>query len=125
MVSREINDDAFIKCTQLKGILTIGSNVTIIHDTTFKGFSKMIGPLITPDSVEYIGSNAFADCSGFESLTLSNPLTNISWSTFSGCLGFKGELIIPELVTNISQIAFSRCHDFSGDLIILDSVILI
>jgi hypothetical protein len=73
-------------------------------------------------SVISIGNNAFANLTGFTSLTLSNNLTSIGNGAFLNCSGFTGTLTIPNSVTTISSLAFDSCYGFTGSLTIPNSV---
>ena len=58
-----------------------------------------------PDSVTYIGWNAFAGCTSLTEITIPDSVTSIGNGAFSGCERLK-EIIIPDGVTSIGSGAF-------------------
>jgi hypothetical protein len=103
--------------------LSIGSSVTSIGDSAFRGCFGLSGGLVIPNSVTTIGSNAFRYCNGFTgSLTLGNSVTSIGSNAFGYCSGFTGSLVIPNSVTSIGSNAFGYCSGFTGSLVIPNSV---
>ncbi len=120
---KNIGDEAFKNCTNLKGTLIIPNSVTYIGCYAFSGCSGFTGSLTIPNSVTTIGWCAFSDCSGFTgSLTIPNSVTIIMWSAFSGCSGFTGSLKLPNSITTIEDSTFSGCSGFTGSLTIPNSV---
>ena len=65
-----------------------------------------------PNSVTSIGSNAFYECSGLTSVSISNSVTSINYMTFLGCKGLTS-VTIPSSVTSICEKAFYRCDGLS------------
>ena len=55
-----------------------------------------------------IGYQAFRDCSGLTSVTISNSVTSIGETAFYGCSGLTS-VAIPNTVTSIGSNAFSDC----------------
>jgi len=109
-------------CSKLTGPLVIPNAVTNIGTEAFFVCGGLTGPLTLPNSVKTIGDSAFAGCIGLTGpLTLPNSLTRIEASTFTVC-GFTGPLNIPNTVTNIGASAFAECSDFTGTLVIPSSV---
>ena len=60
------------------------------------------------NSVTSIGNSAFSGCSGLTSATIPNSMTSIGNSAFSGCTGLTS-VEIPNSVTTIGESAFSAC----------------
>jgi hypothetical protein len=76
--------------------------------------------LVIPDSVTYLGNEAFS-ATGFNgTLTLGNGLTTIRNSAFWG-VPFTGTLTLPENLESIEDGAFSGAK-FTGNLVIPDKV---
>jgi hypothetical protein len=65
--------------------LTIPEDVTTIGDNAFYGCSKLIGELIIPNTVHTIDQQAFNDCNGLNSLTISFNTANIGNNAFHHC----------------------------------------
>ena len=68
--------------------LSIGDFVQRIPDNFLSNFSSIIGELTIPNAVTYIGTNAFAACTGFSgTLTLGSSLVEIGNSAFFDACG--------------------------------------
>ena len=100
-----------------------------------KGLMKLIacpvnkeGVLDIPDTVTEIGVQSCFECHRITLIKLPSSLKVIADRAFEGCVGIKGELILPDGVTAIGSMAFWTLNDtegFTGDLIIPDSVLYI
>ncbi len=113
----------YAKRLKFTGNLTIPDSVTYIGDNAFAFCSELTGNLVIPDSVTYLGKEAFNYCPGFSgTLYISSNITSIGDSTFDSCAGLKGNLVIPDGVTSIGEEAFGRCYGLTGTLNIPDSV---
>jgi hypothetical protein len=64
--------------------------------------------LTLPNTVTNIGYTAFSDCTGLKSLNLPNSVTSIDYGAFSGCSSLS-QLTIPNSVTWIGGSAFKNC----------------
>ena len=64
--------------------------------------------VVIPNSVIYIGENAFANCKTLSSITLGNNVTEIRSSAFKGCSGLT-TVALPESVTSIGSGVFLGC----------------
>ena len=83
------------------------------------------GSLSIQEGTKGIADYAFHNCSGYDgNLTLPNSLVYIGNNAFYGC-HFIGSLIIPNAVISIGYSAFMFCSHFNGNLSILSSVITI
>ena len=133
-----IGNDAFYGCSGLTTI-TIPESVTNIGTSVFSGCSGLtsvelnssaitsatysslynIGSIFGSQVKKYIigGSRitdyAFYECSGLESVTLSDRVTSIGNYAFSGCSGLTS-VTIPESVTSIGGSAFSSCSGLTS-----------
>ena len=95
----------------LYGSLHIGKNVTTIGDYAFarNGYN---GTLTIPNSVRYIGEEAFRGGS-YSDLKLSTNIKSIKKGTFAAC-DFIGEIVIPEGIEYIEANAFEYCYEITG-----------
>ena len=71
---------------------------------------------IIPNSVTYIGHNAFSGCTGLTNIDIPNSVTFIGESTFRGCTGLTS-VAIPNSVTSIGNNAFSGCSNLLNVII--------
>ena len=95
--------------------LTIPNNVLVIESGTFSGNRMLTGDLVIPDSVVFIGNNAFgAGSSNLDSgtLKLGNSVKYIDNNGFARRM-FTGNLVIPDSVEFIGNWVFSP-GAFSG-----------
>ena len=69
-----------------------------------------------PNSVTYIGTYAFAYCSGLTSVVIPNSVTSIRDYTFSYCNGLTS-VVIPNSVTSIGTSAFDGCRSLTSVVI--------
>ena len=84
-----------------------GDRVTKITDYAFWGFGIMKSIKI-PETVTYIGTRAFEDCTSLESVNLPSKIKVIYAYTFEGCQSLK-EITIPYGVLTIGEGAFADC----------------
>ena len=92
--------------------------VTRIRMNAFIGCGKLTGSLTIPNSVTFLGENAFLGCSGLTELNLANSIDTIGPAAFYGCTGLTGSLTIPNSVRAIGMGAFYGCTGFTGSLTI-------
>ena len=64
----------------------IGSNPLLYAHHLFLN-GEEINDLVIPNSLTYIGSFAFAGCSGLSSVTIPSTIKAIGWGAFYGCSG--------------------------------------
>ena len=99
--------DMFYNCRALTTV-NIGENVTCIPDYAFCNCEYLTGTLTIPNSVTYIGKNAFYNCSGLSSIEIPENITVISEYAFYQCSGLAS-FTVPNSVTSIEEYAFYRC----------------
>lgn len=99
-----IGNDAFY-WSDLETI-TLSSSLPEILYRTFEGSHLL--RIDIPGSVKRIGNEAFKECKGLETLTLSEGLEEIGDSAFLSCESLKG-VALPDSVVKIGDKAFSGC----------------
>lgn len=84
------------------------------------GYAAFSGSRITkldiPNSVRYIGENAFSQCYFFEKVRLPRELISIPQYAFSDCRNLK-HVDIPNSVISIENCAFENCTDLKNVVI--------
>ena len=103
-----LHTDAFRDCWMLKDI-HINEGVTSIEKCAFMGSGITNLTAALPASVTSIGSYAFSDCQGLQSLPITDGVTAIYKYAFRNCVNAK-TVTIPDSVTHISQYAFENCE---------------
>ena len=103
------NDIKVTGCSQKSGDLVIPEKILgkPVVSVAYLGGSK-ISSVKTPDSVKYIGYDAFRGCSGLTSVTIPDSVTSIGSSAFEGCSGLTS-VTIPDSVKIIGSYAFEDC----------------
>ena len=117
----EVGEGGFVGSKfEIDGIIyTIGENNTAELSSRKKNIS---GAYAIPSQVELngkkydvtsIGSEAFRNCSGLTSVTISNSVISIGDYAFSGCRDLTS-VTIPNSVTSIGNRAFSHCSGLTS-----------
>ena len=84
-----------------------GYNVTAIGSNAFENQTGL-QTIIMLDNILTIGSGAFYGCTNLRNLTLSENLMTIEGSAFNDCTSLT-EIVIPDTVTKIGCWAFNNC----------------
>ena len=92
----------------------------ILKELKEEHIDKSITKCIIPNSVTYIGIDAFYNCYSLEEITIPNSVTYIDKSAFAFCESLK-EITIPDSVISIGDDAFYYCYSLE-EIIIPDSV---
>ena len=91
-------------------VLVISPTITTIEDgiSTIGAFSSngIVGVAI-PDSLTYLGQNAFANDSNLNFVNVGNGITAIQIGTFGGCTSLK-KAVLNDNITSIGMAAFSN-----------------
>lgn len=90
----------------------IREGTTLIADWAFYEVNNMAS-VTMPNSIEYIGQNAFANCEALTNVDLSDNLKEIAEGAFSGCKQIQS-IVIPDSVTKIDYIAFLNCNNLES-----------
>ncbi|WP_400223770.1 leucine-rich repeat domain-containing protein [Methanomethylophilus alvi] len=126
-----IGNGAFSGCTSLTAINVAEGNTAYISENGVL-FNKSKTSLIQypvgktdsaytiPDSVTYIGYDAFWGCTSLSSVTIPDSVTSIGEFAFSGCTSLSS-VTIPDSVTTIEDCAFYGCTSLTS-VTIPDSV---
>ena len=65
-----------------------------------------------PDSVTWIGPDAFAGCTSLKSITIPESVTEIKNSVFERCISLES-ITLPKSITEIHAYAFNECSALS------------
>lgn len=90
----------------------IREGTTLIAGWAFYGLTNLTSVTI-PDSVQYIGEDAFGNCTSLTNVRLSESLKSIEYGVFSGCTSLES-IVIPESVINIKTLAFLDCKNLKN-----------
>ena len=117
----EVEDTEYIfyKCNQLVSAF-IPDSVTFIGINAFAYCTGLTNVTI-PDSVTSIDNAAFSSCSSLKSVTIGNSVTSIGVNAFSWCSSLTS-VTIPNSVTSIGECAFCGCSGLMGSLTIPNTV---
>lgn len=116
-------DGAFTGCRSLLCEISLPRSLKQIGGYAFSS-SAIKGNLVLPEELEYIGANAFYQCTGLTgSLVVPDKLEVINRSVFYDC-GFTGTLTLPKGLVEIGESAFNGTK-FKGELNIPSSVSVI
>lgn len=121
------NDDGENTCTITKYIGTIYTNiipdelngykVTRIGESAFEGAKQVTGEVTLPDSIKYIGKNAFKNCSMLTGIKLGKGLIEIDDYAFSNCSSLK--YVTFNKIEKIGTGVFEECKVFTQKNIVI------
>ena len=98
----------------IKGVV-IPNSVTYIGKEAFYRCQN-IESVVIPNSVKTIGEDVFGHCTGLTSVVIPNSVTTIGENAFWGCSGLKS-VVIPNSVTTIGSGAFADCTGLTSIVI--------
>ena len=96
-----------------------GIKVTGIENYFMAG-NQYIKEVYLPDSIEWIGKEAFSECSSLTNITIPDSVTSIGYETFYRCSSLTN-ITIPDSVTWIEDRTFEHCSSLTS-ITIGDSV---
>ncbi|MBQ8892854.1 MAG: leucine-rich repeat protein [Clostridia bacterium] len=70
------------------------------------------GAYVMPDTVTEIGDNAFSNCTGLTSVTVSKNVTSIVYGAFANCSALS-KISMPDTVVEIGTYAFAECESLA------------
>lgn len=108
----EIGSEAFKET--LIGSVALSPRLGKIFDSAFSDCTSLTGTLTLPETLTYIGNNAFYLCSFTGELHLPNSLEYIGYRAFNSAGNFVGGLRIPDKITKLNGATFRG--GFSGHL---------
>ncbi len=115
-----ISARSFVGCDNLSGSISVPEGVIAIGSQAFRGCSFLTGSLSLPSTLEYIGEGTFAGCNFSCELILPNSLRYIGKNAFGdfdvGGGSYYGNLILPDNLEYLGEGAFIYCDDLKGDL---------
>lgn len=111
-----INRSAFTHCNSLKSITVESGNAKYdSRDNCNAIIEKTSGTLLVgckntviPTSVKRIGMNAFAGCSGLQSITIPNNVVTIGVNAFTSCSSLQS-IILSNTLDTLDMSAFWGC----------------
>ena len=112
----EIGFHSFRGCTELTSIVVSKENTkydsrnnsNAIINTEMNCIAHGFVATIIPDTVTWIGKDAFSGCVGLKSIVIPDSVTYIGNRAFQGCTSLKS-IVIPDSVTNIGYEVFEDC----------------
>lgn len=117
---KEISDGEFDYFQNKVLTLTLPEEITGILSNSFDNYA-IIGSLIFPGDLLYIGDNAFKNCNGLNSgLIFPQSLTGIGESAFEECTNLSGDLNLPIQLSGVGARSFYNCIGLDGELTISD-----
>ena len=103
------------------GVAIFPEGTTVINYLYY--YHNSITSVAIPESVRYISSGAFKDCSSLTSIVIPEGVIEIGHEAFWGCTSLKS-IVIPESVKEIGASAFHGCTSLT-DVIFPKKTVLI
>ena len=108
--SCKVTDSPFSGCTN-PATITIGDNVKHIPANIFDGYSGLSRTLIIPDSVFSIGSDAFRDCSGLDTIIIGRAVSSMGQRAFSYCSNLRTVIFNADSCTSMFSGSYYTNYD--------------
>jgi len=107
-----IKERTFAECGGFKHLI-LSEGIKRIEYQAFCRCSNLKGELILPNTLLYLGGDAFFRCGFSGSLVLPSSLLSLG-GAFGECSRISGDIIIPEGITFIEGGTFNNCSNISG-----------
>lgn len=104
----KIPKGAFHSCKQLTTI-TIPAGVNALEDAAFADCISLKDLNVLPYSINLIGDNTFAGCTGLERIELPSSVKSIGENAFGNCSNLT-TVTLPNSIVNVGKLAFRRCN---------------
>ena len=113
-----IGDGAFKACPNLKRIRIDQKNKQYdtrngcngIIDSPSETLILGCSNTVIPNNVKHIGSSAFSDCSGLDSIEIPEGVTRIETTAFHNCTALR-HISLPQSLREIGTAAFFNCYN--------------
>lgn len=96
IVKNEFKNSYITKITTLESnnptVLSLPKNMREINDNAFENCTNLRS-VILPNSIEYIGDNAFKNCTNLQSIKIPKSINYISKNAFENCINLKSIVI--------------------------------
>lgn len=89
-----------------------GNTVTALEKGIFEG-NKRIEKIIIPESVDLVGSNAFASCGNLKKITIKSHLEVIPRGMCNDCPKLE-EVNLPDSIVTVDTFAFDNCKNLKS-----------
>ncbi|MEA4935381.1 MAG: leucine-rich repeat domain-containing protein [Paludibacter sp.] len=110
----KLQDTLFVCPNGKSDTYTIPGTVKHVANSAFENCYNL-SSLILPASLQSVGNNAFAYCSGiFGNLTLPSTLHKLGNGAFYGCYRLTGTVTIPAGLTNIGYYCFLESNNIKS-----------
>ena len=93
-----------------------GYTVTRIGPEAFYTCVGFDGDLYLPDTVDYIGIEAFLHCKNIKKIHFTDSVRIIDDYAFASCINLSGQLELPNNLEVLGNQAFLSCISLSGDI---------
>ena len=103
---RQVRNNLFSNCSQLKGI-TIPEGVTTIGENAFANCANLETAQM-PQTITTLHDGAFMNCPNLRDITLSNSVESIGKYVFQNCISLNN-IECPKSLENISTACFNGC----------------
>lgn len=118
---RRIEDGAFCGCGQLKSIIVdkgnpfydSRNNCNAIIETSTNTLIRGGEKSYIPNSIEYIGNDAFSKCYNIKTISIPDNVKGIGKNAFSSCVSLEN-IEIPRNVKTIGYSAFASCKELKS-----------
>ncbi len=105
----KIHDKAFLSCFSLEEV-SFGNKIESIGKKAFS--ASDIKSLYLPESLSYLGENAFSDCKKLKKAHINGKELSIETYTFRGCIELS-EIVFGAGVSFIANKAFWKCKSIN------------